>query len=114
MQKKDKKEYDRLRAEKIYRDFQKRRINIMKILGNICFLCGKKAEVGFHLHHKYYCLIESNYPRHSKSMYVRLKRLTEAEKNPDRFVLLCPKHHRLVELLKITKIDMKKLQTLIE
>lgn len=33
-------------------------------------------------------------------MHVRLKRLAEAEAYPDRFRLLCPKCHLVVELIK--------------
>jgi hypothetical protein len=112
MQTSHKKEYDRLRAEKIYNDFKKRKVLIMEILGGKCFLCDKKAEKGFHLHHKEYHPIESNYPKNSKSMHVRLKRIIEAEKNPNRFSLLCPKCHLLVEAFKINKIDIEKLKTL--
>lgn len=109
----DRKEYDRKRASEIYEDFKIRRIEVFKLFNNECFLCGKTAKVGFHLHHTEYHPVESNYPRHSKSMYVRLKRLNEAEKNPNRFVLLCPIHHKLIEIIKSSKIDLDRLKSLI-
>ncbi len=61
------------------------------------FICESKAYKGFHLHHDSYHPEESNYPTHGKTMYIRLKRLAEAEKNPERFRLLDSTCHTLVE-----------------
>ena len=92
----DRKTYDRERARRIYKEFQERRKILFRNLGNECYMCHKEAIKGFHLHHVEYHEVESNYPTHSKSMYVRLKRLNEAENNPTRFRLLCPNCHQLI------------------
>lgn len=92
-------EYQRKRAEKLYADFCERRLKVFNLLGGKCFLCEKPAVKGFHLHHVEYHPTESDYPRNSKSMVTRLKRLKEAEEHPERFCLLCPKHHSMVEFM---------------
>lgn len=71
----------------------------MKKIGGRCDLCDKPHETGFHFHHKFYGP-ESDYPRHSKSMYVRLKRLNEIETFPERFGLLCGRCHLVIESFK--------------
>lgn len=97
----DKTEYNRLRQRERYKDFQVRRIEVFKTLGNKCQMCGKEAKIGFHLHHTEY-QEESNYPRNSKTMSVRWKRLKEAESFPERFALLCPYcHQTLLFFMKI-------------
>lgn len=113
MQTDHKKEYDRKRAENVYKEFIIRRERVLELLGGECYLCGNKAVKGFHLHHKEYHPVESDYPRHSKSMYVRLKRVKEAEENPQRFSLLCPYHHKIIEQLKFKTINRERLYELI-
>lgn len=110
------KEYDRLRAKRTYEDFKKRKNNlVVNVFNGKCFLCSAEHRKGFHLHHVFYHAIESNYPRNSKAMSTRLKRLAEAEKNPERFRLLCPKCHILLESLKalIDTVDLKKLKEIL-
>ena len=92
----DRKQYDRRR----YADFQQRRAAVMLLFGGKCWLCEKPAETGFHLHHKEYHPTESDYPRHARTFWVRLKRLKEAEEHPERFCLLCDNDHKLVERCK--------------
>jgi hypothetical protein len=104
----DRKEYDKERARKLYVDFQERRAKVLVLLGNKCYLCDKEAIKGFHLHHKEYDPVESNYPTHSKSMSVRFKRLKEAETNPKRFRLLCPKCHFLFSKVERFMKDVNK------
>lgn len=93
-------EYQRQRAVRVYADFHKRRLELFKVFGNECYLCGRPAIKGFHLHHTEYHPVESNYKRDSRSMSTRIKRLKEAEAHPERFALLCPHDHRLVEFCK--------------
>lgn len=62
-----------------------------------CYLCAKPAGRNFHLHHHEYHPTESDYPRSGRSLYIRLKRLSEAEIHPERFRLLCARCHRRVE-----------------
>lgn len=93
-------EYQRKRAEKVYKNFHERRFKIFELLGNECQLCKEPAKKGFHLHHVEYHSIESNYPRNSKSMVTRLKRLKEAEEHPERFALLCNRCHSVLEWIK--------------
>lgn len=112
----DRKVYDNKRAKKLYTEFQERRAALLVKLGNKCYLCDRNAEKGFHFHHIEYHEIESNYPRHSKSMSVRWKRLKEAETNPKRFKLLCPKCHRVLSGIEylIKNLDIKKLKKLLK
>jgi hypothetical protein len=94
------KEYQRKRAAKMYLDFSERRLKLFERLGNVCFICGKLAGKGFHLHHVEYHPVESDYPRDAKSMINRLRRLLEAEEHPERFALLCPYDHSAIECAK--------------
>lgn len=107
----DRKIYDKERAKQQYEKFQQRRADILVKLGNSCYLCDTEAQKGFHLHHIEYHSTESDYPRHSKSMHVRWKRLKEAENNPQRFKLLCPKCHRVLSGIEnlVTDINIDKL-----
>lgn len=89
----NRKPYDKQRAVRLYQEFKERKSKlIFDVMGGKCALCEKLAQQNFHLHHVIYDQ-ESNYPRHSKNMWVRQKRLKEAEKNPDKFKLLCPQCH---------------------
>jgi len=97
----DRKEYDRIHTAALYEEFQIRKERLVreKFEGK-CFLCDKEGWKGFHFHHIWYHETESNYPRHSKAMNIRWKRLKEAEQHPERFKVLCGPCHRLVESLK--------------
>jgi hypothetical protein len=97
--KRDRREYDRQRAQRVYADFKERKQRMIELLGGKCCICGVE-HARFHLHHIIYHPTESNYPRHSKAMSVRLKRLLEAEQHPERFKLLCGKCHLAVEHVK--------------
>ncbi len=97
----DRKIYDNKRSSHLYSEFRRRKDEIHEILGGSCALCKtSKASHGWHLHHLYYDPVESNYPKNSKSMSTRWKRLIEAENHPERFLLLCVHCHRIVEALK--------------
>lgn len=103
---KSRKKYDRERARKVYEDFKDRRATLLRdVFGGTCALCERAMEKGLHLHHVEYHPEDSNYPRHSRSMYVRLKRLVEAENHPERFTALCPTCHCLVESVKHVPLD---------
>ena len=112
----DRKIYDNKRAKQQYEKFQQRRADLLIKLGNVCYLCNADAIKGFHLHHLEYDEVESNYPRHSKSMSVRIKRLEEAENNPERFKLLCPKCHRILSGIEtlVTDVNITKLFSLLK
>lgn len=101
----DKKAYNRQRRAEEYADFQTRRREFVSQKGGDCYLCGI-TNVHFHFHHLEYSE-ESNYPRNSKSMSTRWKRLLEAEAFPDRFAILCPRCHGLVH--SIERVDLDKL-----
>src|SRR5690349_18746479 len=92
--------YDRERARELYSDFVARKKALAKAhFGKKCYTCGAIGDSGFHFHHIVYEQ-GSAYPRHSKAMNVRLKRLKEAEMFPERFKLLCGRCHRIVEGLR--------------
>jgi hypothetical protein len=97
---KDRKEYDRKHTAAKYQEFKERRKAVFRLLGEKCFVCGIESQKGFDLHHHEYHPEESDYPRDSKTMWTRWKRLMEAEKHPERFRILCKKHHFIVEILK--------------
>jgi hypothetical protein len=109
----DRKEYDRKRAKEMYDVFKARRDKLLKEqFGDQCFLCYKKTtkgRPGMHLHHLFYG-DESNYPKNGKLMAIRIKRVEEAEQFPERFKLLCPRCHRMVESLKaLPNLDFDKI-----
>lgn len=97
-----KKIYDALNQRKVYERFKNKRNIVFIKLGGKCEVCEKIPET-FHLHHKEYHPIESNYPRHSKAMNIRIKRVNEAFNNPKRFSLLCPRCHSLVTIIQSFK-----------
>ena len=109
-----KREYDRLHQQKLYEEYKIRREKVYVMLGNKCELCDGDKRKHFHLHHRYYHPIESNYPRHSNAMNVRFKRLKEAENCPERFALLCPTCHRVVTAFEFKKLKLEVLLKLIE
>lgn len=96
----ERKEYDRQRAAKVYEDFKARKAKLVAKFGGRCAGCSttnpKRGD--WHLHHTSYT-DESNYPRNSKAMSTRIKRLEEAERNPERFRMLCPRCHHIVTVL---------------
>ena len=98
----NKKIYDALNQRKVYQKFKEKRNLVFEKLGGKCEICEKLSKT-FHLHHKIYHPIESNYPRHSKTMNIRIKRVNEAFNNPERFSLLCPRCHSLVTVLQSYK-----------
>ena len=96
----DRKIYDRKHSKDKYAEFKQRRLVVENSFGNKCALCETTNKgSGWNFHHKYYG-IESNYPRDSKTMWVRWKRLKEAEEFPERFALLCCKCHMFVTFIK--------------
>jgi hypothetical protein len=96
------KEYNRQRAETLYESYKARRQKLYELLGGCCYLCGAlEGKWGLHLHHMEYHPTESDYPRDSSAMSTRLKRITEAENNLERFRLLCPQCHRSIEMAKV-------------
>lgn len=105
-----KREYDKSRASILYEKFKVTRLEVMLKISSCCEVCFKATERGFHLHHKEYHETESAYPKHSKAMNVRIKRVKEAEKNPERFAILCPRCHSVVEFLKSSSISLEQLQ----
>lgn len=108
------KEYNRNRARVLYDDFRIRKDAVNASLGGCCYLCGRiPSKQGLQLHHVERHPTESAYPRHSNAMSVRIKRLEEAERNPDRFRLLCGTCHRSVEALKRNHVDHKRLLELV-
>ena len=109
----DRKEIDRKFAAKRYADFKLRREKLIsEIFGGECNVC-KITNQEFHLHHTYYHPTESDYPRNASSLYVRIKRLKEAEQHPERFLCLCPKCHSMLEKLKRYIRDNSQLSRLV-
>lgn len=95
----EKRAYNRARQRIVYEKFKESRLDVFCKLGNECYLCGKPPNKNFQLHHVSYHGTESDYPRHAKAMNVRLKRVKEAQDNPERFRLLCPPCHRIVTMM---------------
>jgi hypothetical protein len=86
----DRKEYDRKHQQEIYEQYKQDRLQLLETLGNCCAICRSDTN-HLHLHHKYYDN-DSNYPRTGNG-WSRVKRVKEAMKNPDKFLLLCAKCH---------------------
>jgi hypothetical protein len=110
----NKKEYDAQHQRNLYKKYREDRNNLEKSMGNKCYLCDQEKRNCFHLHHREYHPTESNYPRNSRSMYVRRKRLKEAQEHPERFALLCPTCHRLLHSLERSIINKERLSELLE
>ncbi len=111
-------EYNRQRAQALYADYVERRSQLMcSAFKDHCYLCSKPAGSHFHFHHVEYHATESAYPRNGRSLYLRIKRLAEAEEHPERFRLLCGGCHALVEALKANidraNVDKQRLEELV-
>ena len=111
-------EYNRRRAADQYAQYVQRRDALMeREFQNECYLCLKVAGKHFHLHHFIYHETESDYPRNGRSLYLRLKRLTEAEQHPERFRLLCAGCHHYLEgiraMINVEKLDRARVLELV-
>lgn len=70
------------------------RAEVLKNLGNECYVCGA-GGCKLDLHHVEYHESESAYPRNG-SGWSRIARVREAHAHPERFRLLCPSCHEVV------------------
>lgn len=89
-------EYNRQRSRRIYEQYRQDRLDAFTLFDGCCYTCGMVATLGrpgFHFHHVQYHPQESDYSRSSRALSVRLRRLAEVKKNPDRFRLLCAGCH---------------------
>ena len=105
----DKKAYDAEHQRKLYAVYKEQRQALEEQFGNVCYLCNQSKRKCFHLHHRVYHPTESDYPRNSRSMHVRRKRLKEAQDHPERFSLLCPTCHKLITILEYSNLNKQHL-----
>lgn len=86
------KAWDRENSKKKYTKYKELRKEALDKLGGKCILCEKNNDL--HLHHIEYHA-DSDYPR-TGSGWSRIRRVTEALENPERFKLLCSGCHQSI------------------
>jgi len=92
-------------------NIQDERKETAKILGGKCYVCHKRWAKGFTFHHLFYRKRDRKYSDFPNSEAYNEYVLNVVRTEPDRFAILCIKHHRLVEILKSMKDE--KLENLI-
>ena len=80
--------------------YKKKKLVADKYFEGICFICRKKYGRGFTFHHLTYVLGERIYRDFPDTIKYNLYILPIVSKNPERFMLLCKKHHTSVTRLK--------------
>jgi hypothetical protein len=79
--------------------------DVAQIFGGVCYVCGRKYGKGFNFHHKKYIEGEKTYRDFKNPLHYTLYVIAMVLVDPDRFVLLCRKHHISVEMLKRYKYE---------
>src|SRR5438093_13473387 len=92
------------------RMYFKKRIVAEKYFYGVCFVCGRRYGRGFTYHHLKYVFGEYTYRDFPDTVKYNLYILPIVEKHPERFLLLCKKHHTAVTRLKqYLKINLVRL-----
>jgi len=86
-------------------DKLKREIAYMPQFDGKCFVCNKKFGKWFVFHHKKYLNSDKIYSDFKDSWSYNEYVLPIIKRDPNRFALLCKKHHQSVEMLKRFKKD---------
>jgi len=81
-------------------DKLKREIAFMPQFDGKCYVCGKKFGKYFLFHHKKYLNSDKIWSDFKDSWSYNLYVLPVIKSDPNRFALLCKKHHQSVEMLK--------------
>ena len=63
---------------------------------NRCFVCHRTRGKGFIFHHLYYT--EGSYTYRDKNYHKHL--ITDIKAHPEQFLLVCHKHHFVIEVMK--------------
>lgn len=81
-------------------DKLKREVALMPQFDGKCYVCGKKFGKYFLFHHKRYLNSDKIWSDFKDSWSYNLYVLPVIKNDPNRFALLCKKHHQSVEMLK--------------
>lgn len=82
---------------------QKRDVAAMPQFDLKCYVCHKKFGKWFVFHHKRYLTSDKIYSNFKDSYAYNEYVLPVIKSDPNRFTLLCRKHHKMVEILKSFK-----------
>jgi len=96
-------------------DKMKREVAFLPQFDGKCYVCGKKFGKWFVFHHKRYLNSDKIYSDFKDSYSYNEYVLPVIKSDPNRFALLCKKHHQSVEMLKKFKPEnLKKLIKLVD
>jgi len=96
-------------------DKMKREVAFMPQFDGKCYVCGKKFGKWFVFHHKRYLNSDKIYSDFKDSYAYNEYVLPVIKRDPNRFALLCKKHHQSVEMLKKFKPEnLKRLIKLVD
>lgn len=70
-----------------------------------CFVCNKKFGKYFVFHHKKYLNSDKIYSDFKDSYAYNIYVLPIIKNDPNRFALLCKKHHQSVEVMKMFRLE---------
>ena len=70
------------------------------LLGGQCAVCHRKFGKGHHFHHVYYLATDKKYSDFSNWMDYQEYVIPLVTAMPDRFLILCFRHHRWIEFMK--------------
>lgn len=74
-----------------------------KLFGSKCFICERKFGKGFTFHHLYYKIGEKTYRDFKNGDDYNEYIVEIVKKNPRQFILLCRKHHIVLEWMLMYK-----------
>lgn len=104
-------EYDRLRAKRLYEEYKQKRHELIKQFGSRCWICDR-SDKRLEFHHLRYHK-EGKYGH--ASLWRRIQMLKEIEEYPEDFRLLCNAHHKTVSCIKaLGKDEYERLMSVIQ
>lgn len=74
-------------------------------LGGRCYVCNRPFGKGFSFHHIWYKETDKKYSDFKNNDSYNQYVLPIVNSEPERFALLCIRHHKMVEILKALKED---------
>ena len=84
-------------------DVRAKKAIVAKLFGSECYVCHRKFGKGFTFHHLYYLPTEKYYKDFKNGDDYNEYIVEIVKKNPKQFLLLCKKHHIVVEWMLMYK-----------
>src|SRR3989442_15755183 len=78
----------------------KKKQKVAELFYSVCFVCGKKYGRGFTYHHLNYIFGEHTYRDFKDTVKYNIYILPIIIRSPERFLLVCKKHHTAITRLR--------------